>query len=179
MIAMKSYKFMLDTLGDWYKKQTSFGLLTSKKTKENIISQVDALYNNLIERPVWISFDSVSVTYGVKSLEPISFADTDMYILDLRVEDVYGVGILTTAELLPPPVVVISKDIGDTFFKNEDTVSLHSTVYGYINPKAIAISHINTVPNILIPTVGFFDEEAVMDKYSQRCIQCVNEFVVD
>lgn len=179
MIAVKSYDSMLEILDDWYKEKTSFGLLTSKKKKENIILQVGALYDILIKRPVWVSYDSVDITYGVKSLEPTSFANTDMYILDLRLEDSYDVGTLTNVNLSPPPVIIIPKDIGDTFFKDRDTVTLRSTVYGYTNPKVNAISHLIAVPDILVSIVGFFDEDTVMEKYAQLCIQCTNEFVVD
>lgn len=179
MIAVKSYDSMLKTLDAWYKKQTSFGFLTPKKTKENIILQVGALYNILIERPVWISYNSVDITYDVKSLESTSSANIDMHILDLRIEDSCDVGTLTNVNLSPPPVIAIPKDIGNTFFKDRDTVTLRSTVYGYTNPKVNAISHLIAVPDILVSIVGFFDEDVVMEKYAKLCIQCANEFVVD
>lgn len=179
MVAVKTYDSMLEFLDNWYKQQTSFSLLTSKKTKEDVIAQVGTLYNTLIERPVWISRDYIPITYVIKSLELTSFGNIDMYILDLRVDDIYDIGAYSNVELSSPPVIVIPKDIGDTFFKGEDVICLHSTVYGYVNPKDSSISHLNAVPDILASIVGFLDEDIVMEKYTQKCIQCTNEFIIN
>lgn len=179
MITTKPFDYLLNVLDDWYKQQTSFGIFTSKKTKEDVIAQVDAIYNTLITEPVWVCYNSVVIDYDIKTLEQSSFDATEMYILDLRINDKYSNNMYTNIDLSPPPVLAIPKNMGDDFFNGHKTISLISTIYGFINPKDNAISQVNAIPNVLLSIVGMSDKDAMMELYTRKCIQCTNEFIIN